>query len=192
MFNTFSPPNQYQKPTTPPWFNDFFGNISNKRVDADSLYKCDVKTSDSSGPSEDDVDWKCRYNELLEDFNSFKRRTERQKLDDKNNMVKDVLKEYLDVIDYIDQIYLTKKALGSNTKEDDMLHSYTTRFLKKFGVSKMEISPLVTEFDVNLHEAMSTVRTSNTSIIGRIFSVLVDGYMFNNDVLRHAKVSVLN
>ena len=133
-------------------------------------------------------DWKSAYETILNDFNSYKKRTELAKSTEKKNLTKEIIKGFLEIIDYILFTYKAKNTLGTYTKEDEMVLQKMLVFLNQYGVKPMrglEGKP----FDHNFHEAIMLDK-SGMFEEGTVTLVFSHGYMIGDEVLRHAKVCV--
>ena len=150
----------------------------------------DSKPNDDESSSEQNqsYDWKSAYETILNDFNSYKKRTELAKSAEKKNLTKEIIKGFLEIIDYILFTYKAKNTLGTYTKEDEMVLQKMFTFLNQYNVKPMrglEGKP----FDHNFHEAIM-VDSSGMFEDGCITMVISQGYMIGDEVLRHAKVCV--
>lgn len=150
----------------------------------------DSKPNDDESSSEQNqsYDWKSAYETILNDFNSYKKRTELAKSAEKKNLTKEIIKGFLEIIDYILFTYKAKNTLGTYTKEDEMVLQKMLTFLNQYNVKPMrglEGKP----FDHNFHEAIM-VDSSGMFEDGCITMVISQGYMIGDEVLRHAKVCV--
>jgi len=148
------------------------------------------KTNDdeSSSDHNQSYDWKSAYETILNDFNSYKKRTELAKSTEKKNLTKEIIRGFLEIIDYILFTYKAKNVSGTYTKEDEMVLQKMLVFLNQYDVKPMrgiEGKP----FDHNFHEAIM-VDKSGMFEEGIVTLVLSHGYMIGDEVLRHAKVCV--
>jgi molecular chaperone GrpE len=123
------------------------------------------------------------------------------------NMRRRVLKEKNELIEYSNQILFSKllpiiddfeKAINAgnatvnNDNNKSFLHGFELIYnkLKKIfnesGVKKMEINP-GDDFNVDYHEAILQMPSDDFEE-GKIIEVAENGYLFNDRVLRHAKI----
>ena len=149
-------------------------------------------SGDSSEASSDDLydeyDWKSAYETISKDFSSYKKRMELAKSNERKNLTKEIIRGFLDVVDYIIFTYKAKNANGNCTKEDDMVLGKMFQFLEQYDVRPMkgiEGKP----FDHNFHDAI-LVDSSGTFEDDIVTVVISQGYMMGDEVLRHAKVCV--
>lgn len=129
---------------------------------------------------------------LNAEFDNFKRRSEKEKIQWISNSQTYILTDLLPIIDDFE------RAFSQNYKEklpQEVLHYFTgfeliyknlQKFLKKHGIEEILD---ITEFDPVKHEAIMQV-DSDIHSSEEIVTVLEKGYMYKGQVLRPAKVSV--
>tara|TARA_B100001142_G_C14338619_1_gene656917 strand:+ start:2158 stop:2685 length:528 start_codon:yes stop_codon:yes gene_type:complete len=125
---------------------------------------------------------------LLAEFDNFQRRTliEKDKLKkyDGYNLVKDVLP----VFDDIDRTLDHKDEIDSNSilEAITMINSKIGSILSKYKISK--IDSLDKEFNPNYHEALLQQESDKEE--GIIIEEYEKGYLYDDKIIRHAKVVV--
>ena len=62
------------------------------------------------------------------------------------------------------------------------------KILESIGVNKIETEGK--DFDVDYHEAVAMLPTSDDDKKGKVIDCVQTGYTLNNKVIRHAKVAV--
>ncbi len=132
-----------------------------------------------------------QYMRLNADFENFRRRTSREKDELEEKAKKKTIIEFLSVVDNFER---ARSQLKPSTDGEMAIHKsyqgvYKTfvESLKKIGVSAMR--PEGELFDPNYHEAMLRQPT-NEYPEGTVIDQLVRGYLLNDQVLRHAMVTV--
>ena len=136
----------------------------------------------------DEYDWKNAYLILKDDFDSYKKRMENTRQMEKSNLTKEIIKGFLDVVEYALFTYKAKNKMGTYTKEDEMILNKLSDFLKAYDVHPMK-DPVGQTFDHRLHEAVIS-DTSEMFESGTVTMVISHGYMIGDEVLRYAKVAV--
>jgi molecular chaperone GrpE len=138
--------------------------------------------------SEDSYNWKDAYLKMKDDFDSYRKRVENARSVEKKNLTKEIVRGFLDVVEYALFTYKAKNKMGTYTKEDEMILDKLSDFLKAYDVHPMK-DPTGHQFDYNFHEA---VISDNSGMFeaGTVTMVIAHGYMIGDEVLRHAKVAV--
>ena len=125
---------------------------------------------------------------LLAEFDNFQRRTliEKDKLKkyDGYNLVKDILP----VFDDIDRTLEHKDEIDSNSilEAIAMINSKIGSILSKYKISK--IDSLDKEFNPSYHEAL--LQQESDKEVGIIIEEYEKGYLYDDKIIRHAKVVV--
>jgi len=139
-----------------------------------------------------------KYNELNDkfvrlysEFENFRRRTARERLEMSNRAKGDALKEVLPVLDDLN------RAITQNEKVEDvdalkegfnLVQNKLFAVFEKSGVKKMEAKGEA--FDPEIHEAVTKFPAPSDDLKGKIIDVIEDGYTIGDTVLRYAKVVV--
>lgn len=169
-------------------FNTMFGKDNNPFINAFTSNAFTSSDKPSEDDSEDNIDWKQSYLKMKEDFDSYRNRTEKARETERFNLTREIIKGFLEVVDYAIFTFKAKNNIGSLTKEDEMILNKLSSFLKAYDVHPMK-DPTGTPFDHNFHEAVMT-DTSEMFESGTVTLTLSHGYMIGDKVLRHAKVVV--
>ncbi len=132
-----------------------------------------------------------QYMRIAADFENFRKRTQKEKEEQEQQIKCVTLKELLPVVDNFER---ARSQIKPQTDAEMTIHkSYQGVYkqlvdtLKKIGVSPMRAEGK--EFDPNLHEAVMRESTAEQPE-GTILEELVRGYMLGERVLRHAMVKV--
>jgi molecular chaperone GrpE len=135
---------------------------------------------------------KDKYIRLYSEFENFRRRTAKEKLDLIQSANEQLLKSLLPVADDFDRA-LNSVADRSN---DDLagfllIHAKFKKILELYGVKTMDAGQ-GSDFNADLHEAISQVQAPTAELKGKIIDVVEKGYLLNDKVIRYAKVVVGN
>ena len=141
-------------------------------------------------PAEEQIDWKDQYIRLQAEFDNFRKRTIREKMDLIQSGGSDVLKAILPILDDM------QRAIAASEKSDDInaLREGERLVVQKFidtlrQKKVVEIEALDAPFDENLHEAVARFAAGEDKK-GKVIDVIERGYMLGDKVLRFAKVVV--
>jgi len=137
------------------------------------------------------ADQKDKYLRLMAEFENFKRRTAKERVDLIQTAGKDVIVSLLDVMDDCDR---AEKQLNESDdiavqKEGIQLvfNKLRATMLAK-GVKAME--SIHEEFDVEKHEAITEIPAPSEHLKGKVIDDVVKGYYLNDKIIRFAKVVV--
>lgn len=148
----------------------------------------DAKSSDMADEASE---WKDKYLRLVAEFDNYRKRTLREKMDLIASGGEDVIKSLLAIMDDID------RALDAMTKSDDieairqgivLIHQKLIDTLHAKGVE--EISAIGQELDTDLHEAVAKFPVTEEEKKGKVIDVVQKGYKLKDKVVRFAKVVV--
>jgi molecular chaperone GrpE len=136
---------------------------------------------------------KDKYLRLLAEFENYKRRTSKERIELIQTAGKDVIVALLDVLDDCDR---AEKQLENN--EDDNLKEIKEGILLVFnklrstlqakGLKPME--SIGSDFDVEKHEAITEIPAPTEKWQGKVMDEVQKGYYLNDKIIRFAKVVV--
>ena len=141
-------------------------------------------------PTEEQIDWRDQYIRLQAEFDNFRKRTLREKMELVQSGGSDVLKAILPILDDM------QRATAASLKSEDIaaLREGERLVVQKFidtlrQLRVVEIEALDAPFDENLHEAVARFAAGEDKK-GKVIDVIERGYMLGEKVLRFAKVVV--
>lgn len=132
-----------------------------------------------------------KYIRLFSEFDNFRKRTAKEKLDLMATAGGSVMKDMLPVIDDFE------RAIANNDNSEEiesikegfkLIHHKLVHNLTNKGLTPME--SMSEEFDVNKHEALTQIPAPSEDLKGKVVDVIEKGYLLNDKVLRFAKVVV--
>jgi len=128
---------------------------------------------------------------MMAEFDNFRRRTSREKLDLKDLTQDEMLREFLPLVDDFD------RAMAAIEQSSDiealrtgmqLIYDKVAGYLDKYGVKMIET--LDQPFDVEKHEAIAMLPVEEDEKKGKIIDCVKKGYTRNDKVIRHAQVAV--
>jgi molecular chaperone GrpE len=129
---------------------------------------------------------------LYAEFDNFRKRTARERLELIQYAGEGTLKAILPVLDDLE------RAVANNEKVDDahavkegvkLIHQKLLHILAGQGLKPME-DPKGQPFDTDRHEAITNIPAPSDDLKGRVVDVVEPGYTLNDKVVRYAKVVV--
>ncbi len=135
---------------------------------------------------------KDKHMRLYAEFENFRRRTQKEKLDLMVSGGVDIVKSLLPILDDYER---GNKALAESTdveeikKGQELIQQKLMNILDGKGLKPME-STIGQVFDTDFHEAITQFPAQDDSMKGKVMDQVETGYTFNEKVLRYAKVVV--
>ena len=134
-----------------------------------------------------------KYLRLFSEFDNFRRRTARERLELLKSASADLLTELLPVADDLDR---TLQSLEGANEENIVNLIEGVKLVQHKFISTLERQGLKffesreKDFDSDYHEAITKIPAPSKKLKGKIVDVIEKGYMLNDKVLRYAKVVV--
>jgi molecular chaperone GrpE len=130
-----------------------------------------------------------KYLYLLAEFDNFKRRVSKDKLEWMQTAGKDVIISLLEVLDDCDRAekQIRSQEITQLQEGTLLVFSKLRNILSQKGLKPME--SIHTEFDVEKHEAITEIPVSE-DLKGKVIDDLEKGYYLNEKLIRFAKVVV--
>ncbi len=134
---------------------------------------------------------KDKYLRLFAEFDNFKKRTVKEKLDMMKTAAQDTISSLLPVIDDFDR---AKKAADDGNEGEgfsegvSLVYQKLVSTLQNKGLIAMETNGEV--FDPEMHEAITEIPAPSEDMKGKIIDTVEKGYTLNDKIIRYAKVVV--
>ncbi len=133
---------------------------------------------------------KDKYLRLFAEFDNYKRRTSKEKIDLIQTAGKDVIADLLDVLDDCDRAEKQMQASEDITQikqGNQLVFNKLKASLQQKGLTAME--SVNTVFDVEKHEAITEIEAGKEAV-GKVVDEVQKGYYLNGKLIRFAKVVV--
>ena len=186
--------------------------MSDKRMDNDSTMNESAATekefTGSTATPEDEVgtieegiseldrakaelqEFKEKYLRLVAEFDNFRKRTAREKLETIQTASKDVVVSLLEVVDDAER---AEQQLAASTDTDEIKKGILLVFNKLKNILQAKgLKPMDAKgkpFNPDLHEAIAEVEAGK-ELRGKVVDVVQNGYYLNDKIVRFAKVVV--
>ena len=135
---------------------------------------------------------KKEYLFLMAEFDNFRKRTLKEKSELIKNGGESAMKGLLPIIDDFERSIqaINDSSDASSIKEGvELIYNKFLKYLEQNGVSVIE-SDKGTDFDTELHEAVTTFPAGDDSLKNKVIDTVQKGYKLHDKVIRHAKVVV--
>ncbi|GHT57152.1 hypothetical protein FACS18945_0730 [Bacteroidia bacterium] len=138
--------------------------------------------------------WEEKYNDLndkhlrlVAEFDNYRKRTIREKADLLKSAGESIL---INILPIIDDFERGLKAMDESTEKEgiELIYNKFKSFLTQSGVKEIETENQ--PFNVDLHEAITTIPAPTEESKGKIIDCVSKGYMLNEKVIRFPKVVV--
>ncbi len=134
---------------------------------------------------------KDKHLRLIAEFDNFRRRTAKERVELTQTAGKDILQSLLVVLDDVN-----RAAKQMETTDDvavlkegiSLVFNKFKAIMQSKGLKEMEAQNA--EFNADLHEAITEIPAPNAKMVGKVMDVVEQGYYLNDKLIRHAKVVV--
>lgn len=134
---------------------------------------------------------KDKYLRLFAEFDNFKRRTAKERIELAQTAGKEVITSMLDVLDDCDRAekqMQTTSDIAQIKEGVQLVFNKLRTTLQNKGLKSME--SIDTEFDVEKHEAITEIPAPTPDFKGKVVDEVTKGYYLNDKLIRFAKVIV--
>tara|TARA_R100000988_G_scaffold28713_1_gene14747 strand:+ start:125 stop:676 length:552 start_codon:yes stop_codon:yes gene_type:complete len=134
---------------------------------------------------------KDRYLRLFAEFENFKKRTARERVDMFKTAGADVIGSLLPVLDDFERALkeIEKSEDDSLLKGVELIHNKLRETLKSKGLHLMDVKP-GDAFDADSHEAITQIPAPEDKLKGKIIDVVEKGYTLGDKIIRYPKVVI--
>ncbi len=132
-----------------------------------------------------------KYIRNVAEFDNYRRRTAKERLDMIATAGKDILVGFLPVLDDCERALKVLKesdASQAAIEGTDLIYTKLMTYLKSKGILRIEA--LGQTFDTDFHEAVAQLPAQDSELKNKVIDVVLQGYTLNGIVVRYAKVVV--
>ncbi|WP_118950527.1 nucleotide exchange factor GrpE [Taibaiella helva] len=132
-----------------------------------------------------------KYVRLVAEFDNFRKRNAKERIELIKNAGEDVIKALLDVLDDSERAMKqmeTSEDLNQIKEGIYLVFNKLKNTLQQKGLKAMESREQ--EFDTELHEAITEIPAPAEALKGKVLDEVQKGYYLNDKIIRHAKVVV--
>jgi len=137
------------------------------------------------------AEFKEKYLRQVAEFDNFRKRNAKERLELIQTAGKEVITSLLDVLDDFDraQSQISKSAdIESVSEGINLVFNKFRNTMQSKGLKPMECKGQ--PFDPDLHEAVTEVPVPSEDMKGKVVDEVQKGYYLNDKIIRHAKVVV--
>jgi len=129
-----------------------------------------------------------KYIRLFAEFENYKRRTSKERIDLYKTAGKEVISAIIPVLDDFKRA-LELEFENSDNQGISLIYSKLSEILKNQGLVEIEVK-IGDIFDSEIHEAISQIPIKEEDQKGKIIDIIEGGYKLGDQVLKYPKVVV--
>ena len=132
-----------------------------------------------------------KYLRLYSEFDNYRKRTTKERIDLQLSASKEVILEILAVVDDLERAIQSFEDhnLSKEAKQGiELIYNKLMNTLKQKGLEEIEVREK--EFDTDFMEAITNIPAPSEAMKGKVVDVIQKGYKLNGKMLRFAKVVV--
>jgi molecular chaperone GrpE len=156
-----------------------------------SKHKKDKAEKEIEALEEKNQELNDKYLRLYSEFDNYRKRTQKERLELLKNASQDIITELLPVLDDFDRA-MKSFSVGQNNEESlkgiELIYNKLLNLLTQKGLEPM--NAMGKDFDTDFHEAITNIPAAHESQKGKVVDVIQKGYLLNGKIIRFAKVVV--
>ncbi len=188
-----------EKRTVENEINDSANTSESNQSPVDEMTENNVEGNDEPASCEEDIsgleaqiaEQKDKYLRLFSEFDNFRKRTAKERIELFKTAHADLMLELLPVLDDFDRAMKSikdAKDIESVKQGIDLIYNKFYTLLEKKGLKSMDA--MGQDFDTDFHEAITEIPAPSDELKSKVVDVVEKGYTLNEKVIRYAKVVV--
>ncbi len=132
-----------------------------------------------------------KYLRLYSEFDNYRKRTNKERLDLLKSASQEVIVDMLPVLDDFDRALaaMDDQNVDDETKKGlELIHNKFLNILTQKGLEPM--NSIGKEFNTDYNEAITNIPAPSEDMVGKVIDVIEKGYLLNGKIIRFAKVVV--
>ena len=132
-----------------------------------------------------------KYLRLYSEFDNYRKRTNKERLDILKSASAEVITNLLPVLDDFDRAVkaMEDHGIDDETKKGiELIHNKLNGIMTQKGLEPM--NSVGKDFDTDYHEAITNIPAPSEDMVGKVIDVIEKGYLLNGKIIRFAKVVV--
>jgi len=139
----------------------------------------------------DNSDLKDKFLRLAAEFDNYKKRTLKEKIELMKTAAQDTVSALLPALDDFDR---AKKIADDESNTENFSEGVTLVYQKLYNILNQKgLQPMESTgkpFDPEWHEAITEIPAPTEDMKGKVVDTIEKGYLLNEKIIRHAKVVV--
>jgi molecular chaperone GrpE len=132
-----------------------------------------------------------KYLRLFAEFDNFKRRSAKERLDYMKTAGQDILRDLIPVLDDMER---AEKSISSAADIEAVKEGFLLikdKFNKNLAAKGLKpMESIGQAFDADFHEALTEIPAHSEEMKGKVIDEVEKGYLLNEKIIRYAKVVV--
>jgi molecular chaperone GrpE len=192
MFNRM----KQKKNTDKPENKKVDGSVTDNIAEQTAQTETEMNQADTGPKNYSEEEYQSKVNELNDkylrlysEFDNFRKRSLREKIDLSRTASEDVIKELLPVLDDFDRAISAMQATDQieAVKEGiQLIHAKMKAVFASKGLQ--EIKSMGEEFNTDFHEAITSIPSPSEDMKNKVVDEIQKGYMLHQKVIRFSKV----
>ena len=178
-------------------FSEFMKNQSGSTVDfinADAIVD-DKENNDTEDKEETVIDYNKEYDllydkyiRLMAEYDNYRKRTLKEKEEIRNTGYQKSINAIIPIVDDFERALVN---VHEDAKEGvNLIYNKFISTLETLGVEKINVENNITEFDTDIHDAVTMINVKKKKLDKKIVDCVQTGYKLNGKIIRHPKVIV--
>ena len=130
-----------------------------------------------------------KYVRLFAEFENYKRRTAKERIDLFKTAGKEVLSSLIPVVEDFKRALNQEDVNQEDNQGIKLIYNKLIETLKNQGLEELEVE-IGDSFDSEIHEAISQIPAQNDDQKGKIIDIIEGGYKLGDQVIKFPKVVV--
>lgn len=167
--------------------------LNDEHIAAESAEENEEELSEEEKLREDLAKEKEKFLRLFAEFENYKRRTSKERMDLFKTAGQEVMVALLPIMDDFDRALkeLSKSEDKEMFKGVELISNKFKETLKNKGLEQVEVGE-GDVFDAEVHDAITQIPAPNDKMKGKIIDVVEKGFKLGDRIIRHPKVVVGN
>ncbi len=165
-------------------------NSSEKEIVTESAEQAPELTELEKAVAES-ADWKDKYVRLYAEFDNYKRRTSKERIDLLKTANESLMSSLIPIVDDFDRALKNIPATEETKvlrEGVELIHNKFNKTLEQKGLVPMNAQGEV--FNTELHEAITQIPAPTEDMKGKVVDEVEKGYFLGDKVIRYAKVVI--
>lgn len=167
-------------------------NKKNKPEDADfEEVKTDPRDIEIGELKKELDELRDKYVRLFADFDNFRKRTAKEKMELVQVAGKDVIVALLPIIDDFERALKASEDTSDSTHAKEGMQLIYNKLVSNLGAKGLKaIESIGQQFNTDQHEAITEIAAPQPDMQGKVLDEVQKGYLLNGKIIRYAKVVV--